>query len=163
MSLDVVKDKEEQMGIFNKIRNLFGHEEDTSQLIAEFKEKIRLHENQLFGLELYFKGINKLYSEQKALVETNKQSFQNTQQRGKDALIRARNLLQAVERDSSRIHDLRKFKFSPIHGHPMLEQMTHRAQILVKTYDELFPDRSRNSELTPNELMLLMEKASNTL
>jgi len=56
---------------------------------------------------------------------------------------------------------LRLFQFPPIHGHPMLEELTKRAKILVETYEELFSGRPREKSLKEYEKHLLLDTAVN--
>jgi|GEM_PF-4905317 len=45
----------------------------------------------------------------------------------------------------------------------MLDQMTQRAQILFRTYDQMFPDRPRSDPLNREEIEALMTTAADQL
>ena len=140
-----------------------GGTNDTAEVISQFKETIRLQKEQLFGITLYLQGIELLYSGKPEVVEMNRQSFQNIQNRAENAITAAESLLQQVKEDPGKVKEIKRFKFPPISGNPMLDQMTRRAQILVQEYERLFPGRPRSKLLNQDEQALLMMQASEQL
>jgi len=148
------------MGI---LRSLFGKHPNPAEEIRRFENTIQLHQEQLFGITLYSKGIELMYSDQPELVKMNRKSFQNVKDRIEPSIYAGESLLQQVKADPSKVKHLKQFKFPPISGHPMLDQMTQRAQILVRTYERMFPKRSKSEPLTEDELSSLMIEAANQL
>lgn len=143
--------------------SMFGSTSDPTEAIRQFKETIRLRKEQLFGIALYLQGIELIYSETPEILEINRQSFQNIKDRAENAITAAESLLQRVKEDPTKVKEINRFTFPPISGHPMLDQMTRRAQILVRAYDRLFPGRPRSKPLSRDEQKLLMRQASEQL
>ncbi len=143
--------------------SLFGSKSDPAEEIRRFDEMIRLHQDQLFGITLYFQGIELMYSGQPEICEMNRQSFQNIKDRAENAIAAAKSLLQQARENPPKVKELMRFTFPPIRGNPMLDQMTHRAQILVQTYERMFPGRARSQPLSQDELKSLMMEASNQI
>lgn len=143
--------------------SLLGRRSDPAKEIIRFDETIRLHQDQLFGITLYSQGVELMYSGQPEILEMNLQHFQNIKGRAENAIAAAESLLQQAREDPSKVKELRRFTFPPISGNPMLDQMTHRAQILVRTYERMFPGKSRSQPLRQSELTTLMEEASEQL
>jgi len=133
---------------------------DTEEALRLFKENINKHEDQLFGIILYYEGICTMYSGQKEIIEANRKAFQNIIKRGEKAIREAKQLVQEVQSEPNKVKKLQMFRFPPISGHPMLDQVSERVRILVETYDRLFPGRPRGKPLTDNEHTLLMKEAA---
>lgn len=125
-----------------------------------FRDKISTHEDQIFGITLFFAGIKRLYGDNKDLMDANQRSFEAVITRAKKTVEDAKKLLHAVEADPQKRPFLESFEFPSIHGHPMLDQMATRAKILVETYNDLFPGRDREQPLSDTEHLLLMQEAS---
>ena len=132
---------------------------DTKETIESFEKEIQEQEDQLFGITLYFEGIRVLWAHDKDLIEMNRIAFKNIMERGNSAIRHAKQLLNQAKKDPTKVKLLRQFVFPPIHGFPILDEMTKRAKIYVETYNELFPGRPRKNPLTPTEHMLLMKTA----
>ena len=81
-------------------------------------------------------------------------------ERGNTAISQAKELLEKVKSGKVQPHELELFQFPPIHG-PGLDKVTQRATLLLKTYEKLFPNRSRNIPLTAEEHTDLMQKVIN--
>ena len=134
--------------------------ENANALIGDFRRQILFHEDQLFGVSLYLEGVRRMYVDQPGLLEMNEQSFSSITNRAEAAISSARSLLRDVESSRTLVHKLRAFKFPPTSGHPMLDEMTQRAQILVKTFDRLFPDHPRTEPLSETQLTKLLEESA---
>jgi hypothetical protein len=143
--------------------SLFGRKSDPKVDVSWFEERIQRQKEQLFGISLYFRGIELIYSEQKEIIQMNRQSFENIRERTEESIAAAESLLLEVKRDPSKAKKLKSFKFPPSTGHPMLDQMTERVDIILRTYEHLFPGRSKSQLLNQEELMQLMMKASEQL
>jgi hypothetical protein len=137
----------------DKIIKNFAEPRDT---IIRFEEDLHIQRDQLFGITLFLQCVELMYAGQPETLEMNRQSFQNIKERAESSISAAESLLQLVKADPGKVKELRRFQFPPIGGHPMLDQMTQRAQILVETYERLFPGRSRSDPLTREELESLM-------
>ena len=123
------------MGFFN---SLFGRKSDSKENVSQFEERIQIQKEQLFGISLYFRGIELMYSEQPEIIKMNRQSFENIRERIEDSISAAESLLMEVKRDPPKARKLKKFKFPPTAGHPMLDQMAERVEIILRTYEHLF-------------------------
>lgn len=151
------------MGLQEIMRKLFKKEVDTEgkakEVVDSFKNEIQKHEDQLFGITLVFQNICLRYSGQEEIIEMNRKHFRNIMQRGQDAITKARQLLYDTKNDPSKVKLIRHFQFPPIHGHPLLDEMTKTAKVLVEIYNELYPGRPRETPLTETELSRLMDEA----
>ncbi|MDO9566455.1 MAG: hypothetical protein Q7J15_06925 [Candidatus Desulfaltia sp.] len=148
------------MGFFN---SLVWQKNDPKEDVSRFEKMIQMQKEQLFGISLYFRGIELMYSEQPEIIQMNLQSFVNIRERTEDSIAAAESLLLEVKRDPSKAKKLKGFKFPPTTGHPMLDQMTERVEIILRTYEQLFPGRSKSQSLNQEELMKLMMEASKQL
>jgi len=122
-----------------------------------------MQKEHFFGISLYFRGIEVMFSDQPDLMPMNQQSFDNIKKRTEDSIAAAESLLLEVKSDHSKVKNLKKFKFPPTSGHPVLDQMTERVEIILEMYDILFPVRSKSQMLNQEELMQLMMEASELL
>lgn len=145
------------------LRSLFGQSPDPRKTIRRFEEEIGIQRDQLFGITLFSQGVEVLHASQPEILEMNRQSFQGITNRAESAISQAESLLQQVKADSTSVEQLRRFRFPPISGNPMLDQMTQRAQILVKTYKQMFPGRPRSKPLNRAEIEALMTAAADQL
>jgi len=127
--------------------------------IEDFEEAIKKHEDQLFGIRLFYEGIKelKIYDEDMLDEIGFDYHYNNIMERGQKAISEAKELLKRVKSGKEDIKALQKFEFPPIHG-PGLDEMTQRASLLVKAYEKLFPNRPREIPLTPEEHEKLREE-----
>lgn len=126
--------------------------------IEKFKEIIQQHEDQLFGIQLFFEGIKLSYSHDEQILEMNAQALRNIVERGKMAIDAAKALLNDVENNIEDSSVLDRFQFPPIQGIG-LDPLTERASSLVQAYNKLFPGRPRDKVLNEEELKSLREEA----
>lgn len=126
--------------------------------VETFEAKIKEQEDQLFGIQLFMIGIRKTWGFDKRLIDMNERAYKSTLERGRLSIAKAKQLLEEVKQDPNKINLLDKFRFLPIRGGTFLDGMTKRAQFLVKAYEELFPNRPRETPLTEEEHNLLREK-----
>ena len=145
--------KKGEMGILRR-------ENKFDKMVKKFEETINIHEDQLFGLKLYLDGIKLMYKNNPEILNANIKSFQNIRERSENAIKEAKQLLAEIRKNPEQRRMLKKFRFPAISGHPMLNQMTKRAQILVEIYNKLFPKRPRTIPLSKQEQYQLMIKAS---
>jgi hypothetical protein len=133
--------------------------ETGKKLIEDFEEIVREHENQLFGISLFNEAVKHLYKDDKNILETTENHFQQIISRGIEAIQEAKQVLGKVKEGVWEVKRLACIEFPPIHG-PGLDEMTERASILVKTYDKLFPDRPHELTLTEEEIELLVAESA---
>lgn len=133
--------------------------------IQKFEAEIDRHETQLFGVALFNQSIALLYKNDPATLEITKFHYDQIMERGNKALHNARILLGQVKIGAKLEDDLDHFSFPPIEGQDDLDEMTTRANIMVKTYHELFPAKSREeaSKLSDEDLMILIQKSADML
>ena len=142
---------------------LFGGAKDPHAAIQRFEQEIQAQRDHLFGILLFAQGVELLYSDQPDVVQMNRASFQEIMDRGRIAISAAEVLLQEAKANPEKAKEIKRFTFPPTSGHPMIDEMTTRARILVRTYDRLFPGRPRSKELSRTEHEALMEAAANQL
>jgi len=58
-----------------------------------------------------------------------------------------------------RITELKQFEFPSISGHFLIDRILEQAQILVGTYERMFPGIPRSNPLSHEELVSLMSEA----
>jgi hypothetical protein len=148
------------MGFLDSLFKRIAGERKTIRL---FEKDLQVQRDQLFGITLFSEGVELMYADQPEILEMNRQSFQNVKERTESSISAAQSLLELVKADRGKIKELRRFRFLPIDGHPMLDQMARRTEILVDTYKRLFPGRSRSKPLTREELESLMTEAADQL
>lgn len=145
------------------LASLFGQSADAGEIIQRFEREIQVQRDQLFGITLFSQGLELMYADQPEILDMNRQSFRGISDRADSAISAAESLLQKAKVDSSALREIRRFRFPPISGHPMLDEMTQRAQILVRTYDQMFPDRPRSQPLDREDMEALMAAAADQL
>lgn len=127
--------------------------------VADFEVAIKKHEDQLFGIRLYHRAIELMYGSDKKTMEMSNYHYKNIIERGERVIAEAKELLKEVYAGKATDNTLGEFEFLPISGHPGLDDMTVRAQLLVEAYEKLFPDRPRNMPLTKEEYQRLLNEA----
>jgi len=142
---------------------LFGGVGDSGATIQRFEREIQAQRDQLFGIFLFAKGIELMYSGQPDVMAMNRASFQDITDRGQTAIRAAEVLLQEAKANPERARKIKRFTFPPTSGNPMLDEMTTRAKILFRTYDRMFPGRPRSEELSQSEHQALMKEAADQL
>lgn len=124
----------------------------------DFANIITGHENQLFGIHLYYQCVKLLYSSDRIIMENTDIHYKSIIDRGEKILSEAKTLLEKVKNGQEDISALQDFEFLPIHG-PGLDEMTIRGKLLVEAYEKLFPDRPRDMPLTKEEYQRLLNEA----
>ncbi|MEI6970219.1 MAG: hypothetical protein WCL44_01765 [bacterium] len=134
--------------------------EQAERLIADFCLDIKRHEDLLYGVALFFEGVAYLYSGEEPELETYRKQFRNIIQLGNDALERAVAMVERAKQNPEKAELFTHFTFVPCLGHPHPEALAARAQILVDTYNEIFPGRPRGQAFSQSEIRRLMEAAA---
>lgn len=130
------------------------------ELIAWFEHEIELHEIRLYGLALYFECISVLYAGREGLLETHRKEFRNMLQQGQNASERASALLMQVKLNPKEAALLEQFDYGLCAGHPERPELVKRCEVLVGTYDRVFPDRPKSQPFAPEETIQLVEEAA---
>ena len=128
--------------------------------LARFEAEITHQEDLLYGIALLFEGISLLFTGQTDVVETYRKQFRNIIQTGRATTERARTLLDEARTDAHKLTVIEQFTFRPGEGHPEPEALVARAQVLVETYQRIFPERPREQSLSEDETLRLVEAAS---
>ena len=129
-------------------------------LVNGFEAELARQDDILFGIALFYEGVVLLLARQPAVVETHRKQFRNIIQNGRRVLDWGRTLLGDVRKEKGKAALLRNFTFMPGHGHPEPEKLVERAEVLVATYNEMYPGRVRNEALSADETLALFEAAS---
>jgi hypothetical protein len=129
-------------------------------ILGSFEKQIERQDDIVYGVALFFECVSLLHNEQESIVETYHKQFRNIIQRGRDMIGRASDLLEDARKDARKVSLVRTFKFKPCAGHPRPAAMIGRAEALVFTYNQLFPNRPRSQEFSPEEIGRLLEEAS---
>lgn len=129
-------------------------------LIESFRKEINRQEDIIYGVALFFECISLIHANQDSVIETYRKQFRNIIQKGKETTAHASELLEHAVHDRKKTHLLQQFKFNTCEGHPTPEIMADRATALTETYCKIFPDRPREQDFTPDEILELIENAS---
>ena len=127
-------------------------------IIEQFKTKIKEITDYLFGVKLYNENISLLWD--RNMVSLANRHYKDIKQRCEESVARAKELLEEIEEFPDMFEYLLLFQFPAIHGDPWLDEATGRVKILVEVYNELFPERPREKNLTKEERFYLLEKAT---
>ena len=125
--------------------------------IRTFAAKIKEQEDQLFGIKLFMLGIRKMWGFNENIIGTNEIALQNILERNEPIIAEAKKLLREVKSNKKDAKVLDECLFLPIGGSG-LDDLTNRANLLVKTYEKLFPGRSREMPLNDEENNILMQE-----
>ena len=127
-----------------------------------FESKINRHEKQLFGIYLYYRGVELIYKDSPAILKTTKMHYNEIMERGNAELQDAKILLGQIKVGTKTEDDIDKFHFQQIEGIPELDEMTLRSQILVECYCKIFPHKTINdaTELSKEDLKKLLEESA---
>lgn len=123
--------------------------------LKSFEKTIKEHENQLFGLLLYKRGVKLLCSHDPNIIKMTDSSFENIVNRTQETIINAKLLLEEAKKNPKKMKELDNFHFPPIKGHPFLDEMAKRVKIVLESYEELFPNRPREQNLSDEEVLKL--------
>jgi hypothetical protein len=135
------------------------HEPELDRL----RQRILEHEEQLFGMNLLFRGMPLIWRNNRQRLGMNKDDYGALLQRGKETLVKTRQLLDELQENPTDFELLRQLEFPRIPEDPILEEMRRRARILLNTYYRLFPGRPKEDPLTDEEVVRLTEAALDKL
>jgi hypothetical protein len=132
----------------------------SAQAMADFQARLSRHEDLLFGVALFFEGLNVIYAGQDDLIATYRRQFRNVIQSGKEVAIQATTLLEEARGNPGRTGALASFVFALGDGHPQPEELVHRAGVLVDAYNRIFANRPRSQALGKDEVLRLIDSAA---
>jgi hypothetical protein len=136
---------------------------EEKHFLRSFDHEIRRQEDLLFGVALYFEGIQFLYAGQESVIETYRKELRNIIQHGKQEIEEATRLLEAARNDPSRVAALQEYRFQPCFGATHPAELAERAALLVATYGDVFSRRPRTAPLSEEEVLRLLNAASEKL
>jgi hypothetical protein len=134
--------------------------EEGRKIARWFESEIADNENTIYGFALFFECLAVFHAHQVDILETCRKQFRNIIQSGKTDVTRAEAALAEARKDASRAGRLREFTFMHCQSHPQADELLKRARILAKTYDDLFPGRSRSRPFQEEEVVQLIENAA---
>ena len=120
---------------------------------------IELYENLLFGLTLFSDCMAAYYHDQPNIFTLNENTFQDIKRRINTAIAHAREVLQKAGADGATKAEPAHFEYPSFTDHPLIDRIMEQAQILVGTFERMFPGRSRSDRLSHGELVSLMVEA----
>ena len=151
------------MGKKNKEHEAALPEVDPREAIPAFEKEIANQENILYGMALFFEGLTVLKNDSPEMIEISRKQFQGVIQASQASIESARSLLDQVRKMPAKAGLQATFQFAPCEGHPQPGEMVKRARMLVRAYEEIFPNRSRAQPFAESEVFRLMEAASEKL
>ena len=133
------------------------------ETLNTFAAEIDRQQELVYGAALFFECLTVLHDGQPAVIETYRKQYRNIISMGSAAVDRANVLLEAARTDHSRCNEVAAFSFSPFSEHPAPAEMLRRAETLIATYRQIFPERSLSKEFAHGELLQLIDAASDAL
>lgn len=128
--------------------------------LEAFTAEIARQEDIVYGVALFFECLSLLHADNPGQLETYRKQFRNIIQHGNETIRQARAALEEATQNYRNMYLVEQFRFMPCHGHPNPQELEKRAVILVETYNQVFPERSRSDEFTPQDTFQLIEQAS---
>jgi hypothetical protein len=131
--------------------------------MKNFEKKITNYKEELFTLRLFYEQAKILWSTSLLKSVNFEKHYNNIMNRGNKIIKRAENILKNVKANN----DLRLFneiEFPPLEKDimPLVNpDGIERLKLLLKTYNELFPERDKDILLTEEEHKLIMNSIVN--
>ena len=113
--------------------------------IKEFKNKIKWHEDYLFGLTLYRHLIGVIGFVSK--IDLLDEDYDKAIETQEDAINKAKAILENVKQDPNQVGRLAEFIFPATSGSKELDEMRKNVQTVLDKYDKAFPDRPKSDPL----------------
>jgi len=130
------------------------------ELIAWFEGEIKRQDDIVYGTGLFLEAVCILHAGQDGVIETYRKQLRNIMQTGKEASKEAATLLEQARQDASKLSLLEQFRFTFREGQSEFEEIVKRAEALVAAYQKLFPGRTRSQPCSEEEVLRLIEEAS---
>lgn len=144
------------MGLFDR---LLGKGDETPHTGPTFETAIEEERDRLFGLRLFIRCVEKMHADRPDLLELKRRNLLSIEKKVSTSVDAAETLLRNFREDKVSKKALSRFKFAPVTGHPELEQIMHRSEILLQTFNRIFPGRSRSEPLSDAEIDQLLRAA----
>lgn len=131
--------------------------------MKNFEKKITNYKEELFALRLFYEQAKILWSTSLLKSVNFEKHYNNIMNRGNKIIKRAENILKNVKANN----DLRLFneiEFPPLEKDimPLVNpDGIERLKLLLKTYNELFPERDKDILLTEEKHKLIMNSIVN--
>ena len=139
-----------------------GEDGSSDEKLEHFRARIAEQQELLYGVALFFEGINLLCKGRDAVLTSHREKLSEIIQRGNNAIKDAADLLSQARQDRSKVELLDAFSFPECRGHEHPVELEARARHLVAIYDDVFPNRPRGQAFTQDEVMRLVEAAADT-
>jgi len=120
--------------------------------ISEFKQKIEEYEDIMFGLKLYQE------TSPKWVQRLQKISYKNIKRRGEISIREAKNILLDIKRGKDVQDRITCFEW-PI----IIDDMKFRIDVMLQSYNIIFPGRPKDKSLSEQELIALRNEAMNRI
>jgi hypothetical protein len=119
---------------------------------SEFEQQIIEYEDMMFGLTLYQE------TSPKWVQRLQKKSYKNIKIRGEKALREAKNILLDIKRGKDIQERIMCFEW-PI----IIDDMRFRIDVMLQSYNSIFPDRPKDKSLSEQEMIALRNEAMNRI
>jgi hypothetical protein len=119
---------------------------------SEFEQQIKEYEDMMFGLTLYQE------TSPKCVQQLQKMSYKNIKRRGDKALREAKNILLDIKRSKDVQDRIMCFEW-PI----IVDDMRFRIDVMLQSYNSIFPDRPKDKSLSEQEIITLRNEAMNRI
>jgi len=119
---------------------------------SEFEQQIKEYEDMMFGLTLYQE------TSPKWVQRLQKESYKNIKSRGEKALREAKEILLYVKRCKDVQDRIMCFEW-PI----IIDDMRFRIDVMLQSYNSIFPDRPKDKSLSEKEIIALRNEAMNRI
>jgi hypothetical protein len=133
------------------------------EVTRHFQSEIERLDDLLYGVALLFEGISLLFAGQDNLIETYRKQFRNVIRAGKNVSQQASDLLLQSKTDADKLPLMEQFSFALFEKGDDPGGILKRAEMLIRAYKKLFPDRPRSQPFTEEETFRLMEEAGESL
>lgn len=128
--------------------------------IRKFEGRMREYEDFLFGVKIFYEGTKLVHPFSVLKATSFEEYYEKVKCRGERVLSKAKNVLSEVK-TSGNVDRLNEVEFPPLDKDMMptvYPDDVPRMRLLVETYNELFPGRDRETPLTKEEHVLIMDK-----
>ena len=115
---------------------------------SEFEQQIKKYEDMMFGLKLYQE------TSPKSVQRLQKMSYKNMKRQGEKALREAKSILLGIKRGKDVEDRIMCFEWPVI-----LDDMRFRIDVMLQSYNSIFPDTQKDKSLSEQEIIALRNEA----
>lgn len=123
-----------------------------NSFVTKFEEQIKTYEDMMFGLILYQE------TSPKPVQLLQKISYKNMKRRGDKAIEESKSILSDAKQGMNVDDRIECFEWPVI-----LADMKYRIDVLLKCYEKLFPESSREQTLSKQEKIALRNEVINNI